>query len=173
LLPEKIPAGKFLDIDLENQSGNWSGALRARVIHAEKVGDGNWLVGCAFILELDDAELRFFHAEKIKPVVDDGRRWVRFPCDIETVCYTCETVPGERLRAQIINVSAGGLGLMIPCEFPQGTLFRLELPTAKSQPARLLLLRVVHCVEQENRGWFLGCEFARQLGDEELHALLT
>src|SRR5262245_12681373 len=59
LLTEEVKTGSLLEIDLENKKGNWIGAVRARVVHAEPMGE-QWLVGCAFISELDDAELRFF-----------------------------------------------------------------------------------------------------------------
>lgn len=173
LLPAKLEAGQVIDIDLENAAGNWAGSMRARVVHVEETTNDHWLIGCAFISELDEPELRFFEAARVRPEnATDGRRWVRFPCNVETLCYTCETVPGERHRAQILNVSAGGLGLLMPCEFSRGTLLRLEIPLGIAQPARLLLVRIVRCVEQAGRGYFLGCEFANQLGEEELRILV-
>jgi PilZ domain len=171
LLTAHLKPGTLLDIDLANQQGNWIGAMRARVVHVEKLEEGFWLVGCAFVTELDDAELRMFNAEKVAPSVPDGRRWVRYPCNVETVCYTSETAPGERRRAQIVNISAGGVGLLLPCEFSKGTILRLELPLGVLEPPRLLLLRVVHCNPHEHRYFFLGCEFADQLGDGEIQAL--
>ena len=135
------------------------------------MSDGAWIVGLAFISELDNAELRLFQAERIKPAIADGRRWVRFPCNVETLCYTCETIPGERRKVQILNISAGGIGPLLPCEFSAGTVLRLELPADMTQPARLLLVRVIHCVEMAGRGWMLGCEFADQLGTEELDSI--
>lgn len=170
VLPLSFPAGTLLEIDLENNSGNWVGAMRARVIHTEQGSQGGWVIGCAFIMELSDAEMRLFQAEKVKPAVPDGRRWMRFPCAVETVCYTCETIPGERRRAQVVNISAGGAGLLLPCEFSTGTILRLELPVEMA-PARLLLLRVIHCVEQPSGGYSLGCEFADQIGAGEIQAL--
>lgn len=173
VLPEEVRPGLLLDIDLENKSGNWLGAVRGRVVHTLRLADGSWLAGCAFVSELDNAELRCFQAERIRSQTGDARRWVRFPCNVETICYTCETAPGERRPARVLNVSAGGLGLLLPCEFSPGTVLRIELPAEVAQPARLLLIRVVHCVEAPGRGWLLGCEFANQLDNDQIQSMLN
>src|SRR5262249_17851571 len=96
-------------------------------------------------------------------------RWVRFPCNVETVCYACDTAPGERRPARIVNVSAGGVGLLPPCDFSPGPLLHLELP---SEAARLALIRVVRVMQHDAGHWFLGCEFADQLAAEEVKDLV-
>lgn len=40
------------------------------------------------------------------------------------------------------------------------------------QLGRDLLVRVARAVEHATGYWFLGCEFARQLSEEEMQALL-
>jgi len=139
------------------------------VIHIEDEGEERWLVGCAFVAELSAAELREFQAEKTRPAEGDNRRWTRFPCNVETVCYTRETTPGERRPVRILNISAGGVGLLCTCDFCVGTLLHLELPV---EAARLALIRVVRVVEHTAGGWFLGCEFVDVLPADELRELL-
>jgi hypothetical protein len=91
---------------------------------------------------------------------------------VETVCYTCETSPGERRPARVLNISPGGIGLLLPCQFALGTLLHFELPADSNQISRILLVRVARVMEQSPGMWFLGCEFAHRLDEEELRTLL-
>lgn len=168
MLPCAVPIGVVLDLGLAPLPRAVRTTL-ARVVHVEEIAPEAWIVGCAFVGEISDAELREFQAEKVRPAEPDSRRWVRFPCNVETVCYTRETTPGERRPVRILNISAGGLGLLCPCDFAVGTLLHLELPV---EAARLALIRIVRVVEHNGGGWFLGCEFVDRLGGDELQGLL-
>ncbi len=159
----------LLEIDLPRADGGVLRTVLGRVVYVEAETAGAWVVGCAFISELDDAELRLFRAARVKPDGADGRRWVRFPCNVETVCFGGGTAPGERVNARVVNISAGGIGLLLPCQFEEGTLLHFELPGAE---ARKVLVRVVRALDHANGDWFLGCEFAERLGDDEVRALL-
>jgi hypothetical protein len=173
-LPQEINLATLLEVKLQQPNGVVVRPVLARVVHLweeDRCGT-SCIVGCAFISELSEAELQLFHAEAIRPPAGDGRRWLRFPCNVETVCYTCDTVPGERRPARILNISPGGIGLLLPCQFPAGILLHFELPAGSDQPARDLLVRVLRVIEHSPGMWFLGCEFASQLGEEELRSLL-
>jgi hypothetical protein len=172
VLPRPVEQSDLLEIELRKKTTDFVKTLLARVVHVEPDDAGAWLVGCAFTRELTDAELRQFQAQRVRPEGPDSRRWVRFPCNVETVCYTSETVPGERRPARIVNISPGGLGLLLPCQFTDGTLLRFQTPAHLEQPGREMLVRVVRVLEQTRGYWFLGCEFAGQLRDEDLWAFL-
>jgi hypothetical protein len=167
-----LEPGALLEVGLSVPGGEVVKTVLARVVHCEAETGDSWLVGCAFVSELDDEALQLFQAQRVRPTAPDCRRWVRFPCSVETVCYTWETVPGEQRPARILNVSAGGIGLLLPCQFPVGTLLNFEVPVANGRTVRRLLVRVVRALEHTRGDWFLGCEFAHQLSDEELKALL-
>jgi len=172
LLPHRRELAELLEIELVKASGALVRTVLARIIHVEEDGPRSWFIGCAFVSELTDEELRLFHAEAIRPKTKDHRRWIRFPCNVETVCYTCETSPGERRPARVLNISPGGIGLLLPCQFTKGTLLHFELPPDSNQISRTLLVRVARVVEQSPGMWFLGCEFAHRLEDDELKSLL-
>src|SRR5262249_54743102 len=125
-LAHAIELGALLDIVLESASSGTRRALQARVVHARAEEGERWALGCAFTRELGDAALRLFQAERVRSRAPDNRRWVRFPCDVETVCYTTEAAPGERRPARALNISAGGIGLLLPCQFAAGTLLYFE-----------------------------------------------
>jgi hypothetical protein len=173
-LPQEVELGALLEIELQRTNGLLVRPVLARVVHVweDDVRGSSCIAGCAFISELCTAELHLFHAEAVKPAARDCRRWLRFPCNVETVCYTCETAPGERRPARILNISPGGIGLLLPCQFAHGTLLHFEMPADMEQPARDLLVRVARVLEHAPGMWFLGCEFASQLGDDELRSLL-
>jgi hypothetical protein len=171
MLPHPVEPSTVLTADLESPERGVVRNVLARVVHVTAREPGQWVVGCALISELSDEDLRRFHAERARPAATDCRAWVRFPCNLETVCYSVDTAPGEQLPARILNVSAGGVGLLVPCQFDSKTLLNLQLPPRPPQPGRQVLVRVVHARPFGNGDWFLGCEFADRLTDAELEAL--
>jgi hypothetical protein len=158
---------------LENPARGLTRQVLARAVHVQEWPGRGWLIGCAFAKELDEASLRLLRAERVEPSGGDARRWVRFPCNVETVCQTCETMPGEQRPARILNVSPGGVGLLLPCEFAAGTLLSLEMPAPNGGAPRPALVRVVRALPNGPAGWFLGCEFADRLSEQELEGLLN
>jgi hypothetical protein len=172
ITPQPVPLASLLDLELRSANSLLVRPALARVVHVAQESSRSWIVGCAFTSELTRDELALFHAEAARPKTRDSRRWVRFPCNVETVCYTCETSPGERRPARILNISPGGIGLLLPCQFNQGTLLNFELPAEANQPARALLVRVARAIQHGTGRWFLGCEFAQGIEDDELRMLL-
>ena len=169
-LPKPVPAGALLHVDFQGAAGDLVCATLARVVHV--ASEAGSLVGCAFVRELNDATLRLFHAERLPTTAGDDRRWVRFPCNVETACYVADAVPGEESPARIINISAGGMGLLLPCEFSAGTLLNLDLQATPAHAVGPVLLRVMRAAPRPAGDWFLGCEFARRLDDAEIAAIL-
>jgi hypothetical protein len=170
---ESVELSALLEIELRSPRQSTVRTVFARVVHVEPITAGGWLVGCAFVEELSENDMRLFQAERQFAHEQDSRRWVRFPCNLETVCYTSETAPGERRAARIINVSPGGVGVLLRCEFYVGTLLYLELPHEMGHREDKLLVRVVRLIEHSPGTWFLGCEFAHQLQLEEIKALVA
>ncbi|MCI0457262.1 MAG: PilZ domain-containing protein [Gemmataceae bacterium] len=164
--------GALLRLEIESHDLNMVRTLLARVVHAQPEASDTWGIGCAFTTELDEATLKVLQAERARPSAPDSRRWVRFPCDVETACYSRDSSPGERRPARILNVSAGGVGLLLPCEFAEGTLLYIDLPAPRDMAPRKVLMRVVRVSDHGHTGWFLGCEFADRISDSELQALL-
>ena len=171
VLPLPVEPGTILAADLEGPTRAAVRNVLVRVVHITAHQAGEWVVGCALVSEMSDEDLRGFQAERAPSAVTDCRAWVRFPCNLETVCYSIDTVPGEQLPARILDISAGGVGLLVPCQFESRTLLNLQLPPPPGLPGRKVLVRVVQARPYGNGDWFLGCEFADRLTDEELEAL--
>lgn len=164
--------GQILAIELKRKNGAFVRTILARVVHEARESSQAFVIGCAFVSELKEENLRAFHAGAVHPAAPDCRRWTRFACNVETVCYTSETAPGERRSGRILNISAGGIGLVLRCQFTEGTLLYFELPAEMNLAQSQILVRVVRVVEQADGNWLLGCEFADQLTDDEVKSVL-
>jgi hypothetical protein len=171
VLPVRVEAGTLLEIELKNLSNGFERAVQARVIHVRQAPEGEWLLGCAFTAELNEAHLQRFQANRLRASGGDHRRWIRYPCNVETVCQLSRTCSGERVPARVVDVCPGGVGLVLPCEFDEGTMLLVELPTLANEPAVKVLVRIVRVVAQGNNDWFFGCEFADQLTEDDLAQL--
>lgn len=171
VLPHDLEVGALLEINLAEATGGAAHDVLARVVHTEPDGPGVWQVGCAFVSELGDFQLGELRARQVRTAPGDPRRWMRFPCNVETACSTCLLTAGEKTPARILNVSPGGVGLLLPCEYEVGTLLNLDVTNGAGVPTKLRV-RVVRLLPHDSGGWFLGCEFTDQLGEQELLACL-
>lgn len=171
LVDDPPELGALLEIDLRPASRGTLLPVLARVVHVEAEEKGRWRVGAAFVAELEDDLLAAFQAERRRSDGEDARRWVRFPCNVETVCWTSETAPGERRPARIVNVSPGGIALLLPCDFSQGTLLRFRPPAFPDRPDADLLVRVMRVAQHSHGWWFHGCEFVETIAEDDLKVL--
>jgi hypothetical protein len=57
-LQRRFELGTLLAIDVQGRSDDAPSTLTARVAHVAALGDGSWLVGCAFISELSEDQLQ-------------------------------------------------------------------------------------------------------------------
>lgn len=56
-IEHRVPPGTFFAVELPDPLGGISRMYCAHVIHAEPQGHGYWQLGCAFAVELTEAEL--------------------------------------------------------------------------------------------------------------------
>jgi c-di-GMP-binding flagellar brake protein YcgR len=77
------------------------------------------------------------------------------------------------LEAWILDLSAGGIGLLVNQPQPLGTLLHVELETCPAVAPLKLWAHVVHCQAAEVEGEFrLGCQFVTALSEGDLQVLL-
>lgn len=74
--------------------------------------------------------------------------------------------------ACILDISQGGIRLIVARRFEPRTILNIEIDGAVEEAPTLLMARVVHVTAESGR-WNLGCRFARELSEKELEALLT
>ncbi len=70
----------------------------------------------------------------------------------------------------IVDVSAGGIGLVLDHQADPGTVLLLDLYLPRRLP-RLLRIRVAHRREEPEGHFFVGGAFGRELSEEEVEEL--
>jgi hypothetical protein len=71
-----------------------------------------------------------------------------------------------------MDVSRGGLTLRLLSHVEPGTVLLLEQPAGHRWPRPMVAIRVVHAIAMDEGGWRLGCEFAFELSEQQLAAML-
>jgi hypothetical protein len=99
---------------------------------------------------------------------DERRVWARFPADLETSLKTAGAADSTRLQVRVRNISLGGVNLLVERSFEPGTMLSIELPGASEETHCTVLACVVHCVQDEDNQWSLGCDFSRELSEADL-----
>ena len=168
VLDRRFERGTILSIRLESSDGETARNLLLRVVYAKAQADGFWRLGCAFAGELGQEELLAFRAERVRPSEPDARAWVRFRCDVETVCRAVTPSQDETWVVRVLEVSPAGMSLVAPHDFDRGILLNVELPATDDLLPRHVLVRVVNTRPLSSGQWLLGCELAAQISDQEL-----
>lgn len=162
--------GDLLTLELPKRAGEQSATVLACVAHARPDGDGEWAVGCRFSAELSDADLAAFGAARSRSAPPDDRNWSRYACQVRAV-YQVVPDGEERREAKVLNISPGGVALLVHEDVPAGSLLSAELHAPDGRAAVTILACVVHVSVQSDDERILGCNFIQELGDEDLQAL--
>src|SRR5262249_46701248 len=172
-IARQLKPGDLVNIDLPGRAGAISTRILAYVKHATAQAGGDWVVGCVFAAELDEADLAAFGVSRVEPVGPDKRRWSR--CRPTRGEATIETVSGSGpapRRAQILNLSPLGIGLALDVRLEPGTLLQLRLRSDPTQLPVAILASVVYMSSGQHAEWLVGCTFIRELSDADLARLL-
>lgn len=108
----------------------------------------------------------------------ERRAWVRFPCTqgsvvtLESSFHADAADNGETWPATVMDISVGGLALVLGRRFEPGTVLSLEWSGRDANQTSTLLLRVLYAKPQGFGHWLVGGAFLQQLTSEELQALL-
>lgn len=169
LSDKRLEPGQLLSIELP-RSGTETHQVLACIVRVEK-SEGKWSLGCVFSSELSDDELQSLGARRSLAASSDQRKFIRYACDIKAQFEAVADDSG-RHDAKVLNVSASGVALMVEREVEPGALLNVTLHSATGSASRTILCCVVHVASQEAGTWALGCNFIRQLTEDDLQALL-
>jgi c-di-GMP-binding flagellar brake protein YcgR len=99
---------------------------------------------------------------------EERRTWIRYVCDLVTICQPTTKAQTEPFLARVRNISQGGINLVVDQCFESGSILSVELPDSDGKPTCTLLMCVIHCTPQAGGDWALGCSFVRELSDDDL-----
>jgi hypothetical protein len=164
--------GTVLRIELPASGGATTNTVLVCVVHATPQGDQEWALGCSFAEELSNSDLAAFGASGDPAAAKENRRWVRFICKVKATYQLANDPAQKTWPAQLLNISAAGVGLLVEQAVEIGTLVNIELRKTAGDETRTILACVVHVVAHPEHEWTLGCNFIRELSDDDLRALL-
>jgi c-di-GMP-binding flagellar brake protein YcgR len=78
----------------------------------------------------------------------------------------------EWQRAWVLDLSLGGIGLLLSRAIEPGTQIVVHLKNATRDKVYQLTARICHATRQPDGDWILGCEFIEKLTDDQMDALL-
>lgn len=166
-----LEPGTLLTITLPGD-GKSSLAVLACVVHSRQVSASEWIVGCSFSAELEEWQLRAFGARHPQPAENDGRQVARFPCGFKAFCQVAGEPENPTFEADVLNVSLNGMALNATQELLTGTLLNAELHGSRGATLLTILACVVHVTTQQDGQRITGCNFIRELTDQDLRLLL-
>jgi hypothetical protein len=166
---EFVP-GDLLTVELPGPTGQSTCTVLACVVHVRPDGEGQWSVGCTFARELTAEDLAPFGARRER-AEGDKRTWVRYACDVKANYQFVAFSELARRPAQVLNISASGVGLLVDHAVDTGTLLSVDLLSATGQSGKTMLSCVVHVTKQAESEWALGCNFITELSEQDLKEL--
>jgi hypothetical protein len=167
-IDRSVDAGTMLRISLPNTTTT----VLACVAHVRPMVDETFILGCKFSMELSDADLEALGSRREKPKQADQRAWERVPSAAQAQ-YSLVDQAGEAKKAEVHNISPAGVALITNQEITPGALLNLELRAREGRPIVTVVACVVYLSAYGEGQWLAGCNFVRELTDEDLKALIA
>ena len=102
----------------------------------------------------------------------ERREASRFPCSARGNCQpVTATEAGNCWPVEAVNISVGGIGVLLSRRFEPGTLLALELSRESNESVYLPLARVCRATPNGPH-WLLGCVWQGLLGTEDMQSLV-
>jgi hypothetical protein len=77
----------------------------------------------------------------------------------------------QRWSAEVLDISPNGMGLLVNRPVEVGTLLNIDLEGGTGRGITTILACVVHVTPRDGQ-YSLGCNFIRELSEEELKVLV-
>jgi len=108
-------------------------------------------------------------SEQAPPALDERRAFVRYRCERPPVGRALISNTFKSINAQIVDLSVGGIGLVLDQPLEAGTRLTVELDEATPFE---IVAEVKNAVLQADGKWRCGCELVWKLSEDELRFLL-
>ncbi len=90
-----------------------------------------------------------------------------------TVCHLAGDASEELGLGLVWNISRSGVSMLLPRALQPGTVVRADLAAANDAYSLPIKLRVAHVARLQTGDYFLGAQFERELGAEEMQPFLA
>jgi hypothetical protein len=94
------------------------------------------------------------------------RAWERFPTKVEVFCQKARGEDELQWSAHVMDISRGGLKLLIPHKFEPATVLRIARSDWEEKDSRVHKAVVVRASRESVGKWCLGCAFVEVLSEE-------
>jgi c-di-GMP-binding flagellar brake protein YcgR len=165
--------GSLISIELPGPDGKTACAALACVVHQRQLSAAEWVLGCNFSKELEEEHLRAFGFDKGTSASSDKRTWQRFAANVTASVQLTNSNDLTRWPAKVLNLSPGGVALVVERDIRNGTLLTANLCGATGQTVETILICVVHITTLDDGTRRLGCNFIRELEESHLRQLLA
>lgn len=168
-----FPEGSMIRVDLPCEELGPVTTVLACVMHLRHEGDGLWSLGCQFCAELDDEDLLSLGVIRVeieKPEADN-RGYVRYPTKAQVLYKSLRSSNDPVFPGSVLNASPTGIGLKVKEPLMPGTLLDLTIQGDRGQKLFEILACVVYRHLDRDSQYTVGCNFIRELSDDELSAL--
>lgn len=163
--------GTVLSVELPSDGPGAGASVLACVLRSSPLDDGQWGVGCIFVTELNDDDLRACRVDG-EPE-SERRQEPRHPCFVNGRFRTMGTGELQWATARVANLSAHGAGLVAAVSVQVGNMVRLELANFWSEARQTTFARVVRLNALPSGEWFLACNFVQEFSEHDLRPLLA
>ena len=103
------------------------------------------------------------------PIAEPDRRvWVRRHVSAETRVVPTSAPDEASVSARIVDLSPGGVKLLIGRAFQPGDLLTLETPAQAGEASVAVLACVAHSQPEGDGEWSVGCRFSAELSAADL-----
>ncbi|MBI3410930.1 MAG: PilZ domain-containing protein [Planctomycetes bacterium] len=109
---------------------------------------------------------------KPKGATRELRRFYRYRCRPASFGKLCIPHTKDTLLVLVQNISRKGIGLYLPHPLKGGAHATILLRIAGERTPHRFSLRLVHCTQEVNRSWGIGCEFFEAISTDLLDNLL-
>ncbi len=168
IVGREFRSGEVIAVEVPASDGLAGRAVLAVVVHASRRPGRQWVLGCRFSRDLGQDDLRAFGLKRERHAeVEGGAR-----NDLGAVYRLSSPNDPSPRPAQVVNLCAGGVALRVERDVLVGTLLSVTVTGPSGRAAPEMLACVVHAVVEADDRHILGCDFIRDLRDEELREVL-
>jgi PilZ domain len=173
LVNRPFETGSLISLDLPGGEELSAVSVLACVVRTQEQPNGEWILGCEFSQKLGVEDLFSFGFIGAKPGKLGRRGWLRSVCNLKAFYEETVADAGTRHDAQVVDLSADGVVLLVEHEVPNGALLSVELLKRNGERVTSILACVVQIAVLPDGQRVLACNFIRTLGEQHLRALLS